>query len=1066
MELVGIIRCPVNLLLPYGEGRQIDPGAVGRLVKCFDRTECKREEEDNFIRGIITHDDLNRIISSLRTSQRALKHTILQKHYPLLLDHPIACLDGRHRIRAALKHKPLSWWVVKLLCVQGTWIQFPLKIALAAVDHQLIQDRIESTSRESSYSDAEIYRLLRNYSKNSDAPRFKERLNRLSAPKQISVKGFLKRERLVQGLDALLKFPGVVAGLQFGNIHKHLALHIDENLSHYLHHVLHVWDFITNDDPRINATVDVETVRCLQFRAPISSLGDRIAVNRMFNEGMLFEGLKDLDLREQVRKRVLSIQVIIPSIETFHENMKYVSMGAKILRKYLMEKPGPVQGEPRRHKATVFQSLASRWSAEIRNVEVTDGKVSTSHEAPTAWFAYTTVFLAALREFARLSPDHPRQDVRGETMPAFAEASRVAYLARLAQQAGFNNSRIEETLARPHGHPTIDIYTPRDGRPADWRAGIPFTKSYCELRQHAFLPQLDSPVARGDYITPLFVIRDTMNAFFQGGMGVMYEGYIEPSSPESWSSGQNNDAGSYQEINTFNRPDDILMRNADEDKSADTPSSKSNVIKPKSHRIQKQKKKSDVQKPEPAETAIRKFDMIATEVVPRSAHLDAAKGSEQTILRQDVRELLFDTSQQKPQAKMIIAPEAQTPMNRQQDLSGIEHTIDRPNRRSPKLPMDLQSTPIEATLVEHLMEDLASKEVIMQPEIGVDSQQTIQRQDQRSHHFSATNAESTAGESSSQAAEESQTELFATESDKLQTIQRPGERSPRFNFDTAQAEVTAEVKEGNQTTAQLKSEANSFSYESDSEKGSGAIPQQKTQEQDQRGPQSSDHTAQVEATTETEAYNQAAELKPPEDRHQIKARDQRSPPPIQEESITKLGSNALSPGLAEQTTHIEESNTLPVRNLQRTLHLPQQNDVTLHANKTTSEGTLDAPSPSRHETEYPFAFEGFEIASLGLGISHLRQEIPSLAGRKRKRESTSAGLDSRSELTKPEEGREIVESTTNMNTERGPSRNLTIQGEARRRVEKRVSTGIQPVRAMLPQRPERMEGVDKRQRKY
>ncbi|SPJ72389.1 uncharacterized protein FTOL_02117 [Fusarium torulosum] len=1056
MELVGIIRCPVNLLLPYGEGRQIDPDAVGRLAKCFDRTECKREEEDNFIRGIITPDDLNLIISTLRTSQRALSHTIIQRQYPLLLSHHIACLDGRHRIRAAMRHKPLSWWVVKLLCVQGTWIQFPLKLALATVDHQLIQDKIESTSRETSYSDAEIYRLLRNYSKKSDTPRFKERLNRLSAPKQTSVKGFLKRERLVQGLDALLKFPGVVAGLQFGNVHKHLALHIDENLSCYLQHVLHVWDFITNDDPRINATVDVETVRCLQFRAPISSLGDRIAINRMFNEGMLFEGLKDLDLREQVRKRVLSIQVIIPSIETFHENMKYISMGAKILRKYLMEKPGPAKGEPRRHKVTVFESLASRWSAEIRNVEVTDGKVSTSHEAPTAWFAYETVFLAALREFARLSPDHPRQDVRGETMPAFAEASRVAYLTRLAQQVGFNNSRIEETLERPHGHPTIDIYSPRDGRPADWRAGIPFTKSYCELRQHAFFPQLESRVARGDYITPLFVIRDTMNAFFRGSMSVMYEGYIEPPSLEFWSSGQSNDIGSYQETNTFDQPEDSLMRDADENEPvnepvnepANAPSTKSNVLKRKSRRIQKQKKKSqagkrtinkqldylsppridntDVQKPEPAETATKESDTIATEVVARSAHLDAAKGSEQTIVRQDFREL---PSQNKPQAETETAHVAQSPMNLQQVPSSIKQTIDRPNQRSPKFPTDLESTPIEATLFEHLTEDLASKEVIVE----VDSQQTIQRQDQRSPHFSATQAEPTAGESSSQAAAESQTEVFATDSDKLQTLQRPGERSPRFNSDAAQAGVTAEVEAGNQA---------------------------------------------------------AAELEALEDFHQnIKTRDQRSPPPIQAKSINKRGSITPSPGLAEQTTTIEESNTLPARNLQRTLHLPQQNDSTLHANKITSEGTLDAPPPSRHETGqiaawYPFTFGGFEIASLGREIPSPRREIPSpgreipsLAGSKRKRESTSVGLDSRSELTKPEEGREIVESTTNMNTERGPSRNLTIQGEARRRVEKRVSTGIRPVRAMLPQRPERMEGVeesgdiiqrkpqDKRQRK-
>ena len=130
-----------------------------------------------------------------------------------------------------MRHKPQSWWVVKLLCVQGTWIEFPLKIALSTTDHQLIQDKIESTSREASYSDAEIYRLLRKYNQKHDAPRFKERLSRLSAPKQISMKGLLKREQLVRGLDALLKFPGIIAGLQLSNVHKHLALHIDENIS-------------------------------------------------------------------------------------------------------------------------------------------------------------------------------------------------------------------------------------------------------------------------------------------------------------------------------------------------------------------------------------------------------------------------------------------------------------------------------------------------------------------------------------------------------------------------------------------------------------------------------------------------------------------------------------------------------------------------------------------------------------------------------------------------------------------------------------------------------------------
>ncbi|KAH7000878.1 hypothetical protein EDB80DRAFT_542244, partial [Ilyonectria destructans] len=238
MELVGIVRCPVGSLLPYGEGRQINPDAVKRLAKCFEKTKCRPEKEENFIYAIITPDDLRRIVSTLQLSENTLKRTTLQKTYPLLSGHTIACLDGRHRIRAAIKYKPLSWWVVKLLCVQGSWIEFPLKIALASIDSQIIQDRIEATSREAPYSDAEVYRLVRKYMKNHDKARVEDCLSRLSAPKQVSLKGLLKRPQLIRDLDALIKFPGVIGGLQLGNIHKYLALHCDENLSFPLQNIL------------------------------------------------------------------------------------------------------------------------------------------------------------------------------------------------------------------------------------------------------------------------------------------------------------------------------------------------------------------------------------------------------------------------------------------------------------------------------------------------------------------------------------------------------------------------------------------------------------------------------------------------------------------------------------------------------------------------------------------------------------------------------------------------------------------------------------------------------------
>ncbi|KAF4331949.1 hypothetical protein FBEOM_14269 [Fusarium beomiforme] len=724
MELVGIIRCPVHLLLPYGEGRQIDPDAVRRLAKCFDKTECRRQEDDNFVRGIVTYDDLRLIISALNTSESALKNTILQKQYPLLSDRPIACLDGRHRIRAAMRHEPLSWWVVKLLCVQGSWVDFPRKIALVSVDHQVIQDKIEATSREAPYSDAEIYRLLRKYKKQNDKLRFKERLNRLSAPKQISVKGFLKRELLVQDLDALLKFPGVVAGLQFGNVHKHLALHIDENISRFLQYILHVWNFITNDDPRINSAVDIQTVRSLQFRAPITSYSDRIAIHRMFNEGLLFEGLKDLDLREQVRRRVLSVQVIIPSMETFHENMKYISIGAKILRKYLMETPIPVPGEPRQPKLTIFESLASCWSAEIRSIEVNDGEMSTSPEPPTAWFAYETVFLAALREFARLSSEHPRQDVRGETMPAFAEASRIASLGQLAHRLGFNNSKIQDILANTHGHPTISSYQCKDGRPADWRAGIPFTKSYSQLRVHAFIPMLDSPVSKGDDVSPLFVIRDLFNAFFRGSMSIEYGGFIEPLSLEFWAPNQpphENFVPSVesQDITMSELNEDIIMGENEivngrtrKHKHAST----FNVLRPKSCRIEKKQKK-----PKADETITRRSSRSPPRIpeVQDAGHepvLDATDSaatgnpstgtlphvreqqSGQTIMRQGHHDHQFlneESQQDQPLTNSEIT------MSPHVELSGSSQTIMRHDHRGP---LPFERTDLEGGITDSLAE--------------------------------------------------------------------------------------------------------------------------------------------------------------------------------------------------------------------------------------------------------------------------------------------------------------------------------------------------------------------------
>ncbi|KAH8650755.1 hypothetical protein BGZ61DRAFT_375518 [Ilyonectria robusta] len=98
-------------------------------------------------------------------------------------------------------------------------------------------DDLESTSHETRYSGAEVYKMVRNYMRKKDGGRVKERQNRRSGPVQLSLKMLLKRHNIVGVLGQLLKFPGVIEGLQLSNIHKHLALHFDERICHYFEHI-------------------------------------------------------------------------------------------------------------------------------------------------------------------------------------------------------------------------------------------------------------------------------------------------------------------------------------------------------------------------------------------------------------------------------------------------------------------------------------------------------------------------------------------------------------------------------------------------------------------------------------------------------------------------------------------------------------------------------------------------------------------------------------------------------------------------------------------------------------
>lgn len=199
----------------------------------------------------------------------------------------------------------------------------------------LINVRIRDFRHQTKYSDGDIYRYIRHHGKDGSRRANLEWRVHLSSCKERILDLLLKRTQIVQALDKLLPLPGLWPGLQMGNIHKHLALHCDEQILHYLGHIDEIWSTITSGDLMLKQHVDWNTVRHLELRAPCTQ-SDAIYIRTLMDRGQIFPGVKDPSVRSQLLQRILSIQTIIPSIWTFHENMKYFSIAARILRKYVI----------------------------------------------------------------------------------------------------------------------------------------------------------------------------------------------------------------------------------------------------------------------------------------------------------------------------------------------------------------------------------------------------------------------------------------------------------------------------------------------------------------------------------------------------------------------------------------------------------------------------------------------------------------------------------------------------------------------------------------------------------
>ncbi|PSR84387.1 hypothetical protein BD289DRAFT_353975, partial [Coniella lustricola] len=291
------------------------------------------------------------------------------------------------------------------------------------------------------YSDGEIFCKLS--SKNLDFSERKDWLQRLSPCKESSLHMLFGHAKITEAFNRLLLFPGLWVGLQLGNIHKHLALHCEQEILNYLEYVFVIWRRITNEDEALAQAVDVRTVKTLQYLIPRSQ--DAQEIKAAFTNTIVFPDVIEDGSRKLLLRNILNIDGFVPSIATFHKDTMYLSHAIKAIKKWI---------SPRfKSRNLAYSSLRDVLKADFQPndkivIQLAESEWEELPGRPNPDFnnrfdlAYQQLIIAALRWFASLSNESPLQEVREKRLQGFVSDSHVNHFQAVAQRLGFKTRKV------------------------------------------------------------------------------------------------------------------------------------------------------------------------------------------------------------------------------------------------------------------------------------------------------------------------------------------------------------------------------------------------------------------------------------------------------------------------------------------------------------------------------------------------------------------------------------------------------------------------------------------------
>jgi hypothetical protein len=375
-------------------------------------------------------------------------------------------------------------------------------------------------------SDGENYRKLRHFEWQLRPDLAHEFMLRLSPSKrknltQVTNHRYFRKpdEGMGTDLDKLVEFRGQWFGFELGNTRKHIATHGDEHMHSGFNRIDTVWDRITLKSLVIRRRLDEKTVRNLQLRAPFASIIDRNYITHEMDNGNLFPAVQDAMTREEIKRTLLEGREIIPSIKSFHENMKYFEIGANIIRTHIFK--GKII------KTTLYHSMSSIWKDPgIMNIEFHEGEFQQCrlpNNCKRVDWAYIQVWLAAQREFDNLGPFTPLRGRKKLPLSGSTKEQYAALFLRRVKLLGFSNQHIDDGLARfaqvPNPPRRVSVAAERsyyDGESLKRRWGKPHRAAHNVIKERLFLPQLCEIQIDRNALNPsvMFIQQDFFHTFF------------------------------------------------------------------------------------------------------------------------------------------------------------------------------------------------------------------------------------------------------------------------------------------------------------------------------------------------------------------------------------------------------------------------------------------------------------------------------------------------------------------------------------------------------------------------